>query len=144
MCVCSPSFFTYIYIYMPFILFLSVRYFPNCLLLDSSFRSAMCHSGIFQLYHSLYTQNFHFLSIFISSENNMMNKVFYELVRKAPSGRWNGIQRTYGPDLVHRLRSGVEIEYTLAVSILGKFFQSFVKLDRGLNMLFSSTAPNIK
>ena len=44
----------------------------------------------------------------------MMNKVFYELVKTAPKGRWNGIQRSYGGDEVLRLRSGVQIEYTLA------------------------------
>jgi hypothetical protein len=82
-------------------------------------------SSIFHLYHSLHTQKFHFLSIFISPENNMMNKAFYELVRTAPKGRWNGIRRNYGPDEVHRLRSGVQIEYTLAVSILEKFFSNF-------------------
>lgn len=47
----------------------------------------------------------------------MMNKVFYDLVRSAPSGRWNGILRNYGPEEVSRLRSGIQIEYTLAVSI---------------------------
>lgn len=47
----------------------------------------------------------------------MMNKAFYELIRAAPKGRWNGIRRSYGPDEVQRLRSGVQIEYTLAVSI---------------------------
>jgi isocitrate lyase len=57
----------------------------------------------------------------------MMNKVFYELVRTSTKGRWNGIQRNYGPDEVHRLRSGVQIEYTLAVSILVKFREIFVK-----------------
>lgn len=46
----------------------------------------------------------------------MMNKVFYDLVRSAPSGRWNSILRNYGPEEVSRLRSGVQIEYTLAVS----------------------------
>jgi isocitrate lyase len=74
----------------------------------------------------------------------MMTKAFYELVRTAPKGRWNGIQRNYGPNEVHRLRSGVQIEYTLAVSILVKFFHIFVKLDHGLNMLISSPAPNMK
>lgn len=47
-----------------------------------------------------------------------MNKAFYELIRKAPNGRWDGIKRVYGPDIVRRLRSGVEIEYTLAVRTL--------------------------
>jgi isocitrate lyase len=55
-----------------------------------------------------------------------MNKVFYELVRTAPKGRWNGIQRNYGPDAVRRLRSTVQIEYTLAVSTSRKkFFEVF-------------------
>ncbi|CAF0984194.1 unnamed protein product [Rotaria sordida] len=44
----------------------------------------------------------------------MLNRAFYELVRSAPKGRWNGIQRHYGPEDVYRLRSGVQIEYTLA------------------------------
>ncbi|CAF1114950.1 unnamed protein product [Rotaria sp. Silwood1] len=43
-----------------------------------------------------------------------MNRAFYELIRSAPKGRWNGIQRNYGPEQVHQLRSGVQIEYTLA------------------------------
>ena len=47
----------------------------------------------------------------------MMNKVFYDLVRSAPAGRWNGILRNYGPEEVSKLRSGVQIEYTLAVGI---------------------------
>lgn len=51
---------------------------------------------------------------------NTMNKAFYDLVRKAPSNRWNGIKRVYGPEVVGRLRSGVEIEYTLAVSLFKK------------------------
>lgn len=50
----------------------------------------------------------------------MMNKVFYDLVRAAPKGRWNGIKRSYGPDDVRKLRSGIQIEYTLAVSTLSK------------------------
>ncbi|CAF4454161.1 unnamed protein product, partial [Rotaria socialis] len=45
----------------------------------------------------------------------MINKVFYDLVRSAPKGRWSGIQRTYGPEEVQRLRSGLQIEYTLAL-----------------------------
>jgi isocitrate lyase len=54
-----------------------------------------------------------------------MNRIFYEVVRTAPKGRWNGIQRNYGPTEVYRLRSGVQIEHTLAVSILVKFFSNF-------------------
>jgi isocitrate lyase len=73
-----------------------------------------------------------------------MNRLFYEVVRTAPKGRWNGIQRNYGPTEVYRLRSGVQSEYTLAVSILVKFFQIFVKLDCGLNILIYFLAPNIK
>ncbi len=74
----------------------------------------------------------------------MINKVFYELVRTAPKGRWSGIQRNYGPEEVQRLRSGLQIEYTLAVRILMTFFQTFVKLHRGLNILTCSSAPNMK
>ncbi|CAF3930318.1 unnamed protein product [Rotaria magnacalcarata] len=44
----------------------------------------------------------------------MINKAFYDLVRTAPKGRWSGIQRNYGPEEVQRLRSGLQIEYTLA------------------------------
>jgi len=55
-----------------------------------------------------------FLSVLL--KNNIMSKVFYELVRTAPKGRWNGIQRIYAPDVVRRLRSAIQIEYTLAVS----------------------------
>ena len=51
-----------------------------------------------------------------------MNKAFYDLIRKVPAGRWDGIKRVYGPDIVRQLRSGVEIEYTLAVSIFEKKF----------------------
>lgn len=57
----------------------------------------------------------------------MLNKAFYELVRTAPKGRWNGIQRTYGPDDVYRLRGGVQIQYTLAVRIFEIF--SFFSLN---------------
>jgi isocitrate lyase len=57
-----------------------------------------------------------------------MNRVFYEVVRTAPKGRWNGIQRNYGPAEVYRLRSEVQNEYTLAVSILVKFFSNFCKI----------------
>lgn len=54
----------------------------------------------------------------------MMNKVFYDLVRSAPSGRWNGILRNYGPEEVSRLRSGVQIEYTLATLGANKLWKS--------------------
>jgi len=56
-----------------------------------------------------------------------MNKAFYDLVRKAPSNRWNGIKRVYGPEVVGRLRSGVEIEYTLATNGSNKLWESLHK-----------------
>ena len=73
--------------------------------------------------YCLIVKLFIFLSISISKESSMIKKACYELVRTAPKGRWNGIERNYRSDEVHRLRSEVQIEYTLAVSILLKFRQ---------------------
>jgi isocitrate lyase len=39
---------------------------------------------------------------------------FYNLVPSAPEGRFDGIERPYGPDDVNRLRGSLPIRYTLA------------------------------
>jgi isocitrate lyase len=39
---------------------------------------------------------------------------FYNLVPSAPQGRFDGIERTYAPDDVKRLRGSVQLRYTLA------------------------------
>lgn len=70
---------------------------------------------------------------------NTMNKAFYDLVRKAPSNRWNGIKRVYGPEVVGRLRSGVEIEYTLAVSLFKKMN---LETKKKTNILFKTNGSN--
>ncbi len=43
-----------------------------------------------------------------------MTKTFEQLVPNTPKGRFDGIDRPYGPAEVERLRGSVEIKYTLA------------------------------
>ncbi|CAF3410030.1 unnamed protein product [Rotaria socialis] len=52
-----------------------------------------------------------------------MVKAFYDLIRSAPKGRWSGIKRNYGPENVNRLRSGLQIEYTLATNGANKLWK---------------------
>lgn len=58
----------------------------------------------------------HLFLVDLSLDLTMFNKSFYQLVRTAPTGRWDGIKRSYEAKDVNRLRSSVQIEYTLAVS----------------------------
>ncbi|CAF1454498.1 unnamed protein product [Adineta ricciae] len=54
-------------------------------------------------------------------ENNCITKSYARIsisgyTHFVPAGRWDGIKRVYGPEIVRQLRSGVEIEYTLATN----------------------------
>jgi isocitrate lyase len=47
-------------------------------------------------------------------ENRMTNSNFHGMVPSAPVGRFDGIERPYGPEEVERLRGSVPIRHTLA------------------------------
>lgn len=49
-------------------------------------------------------------------------KTFYEIVKSAPKGRWNGIKRKYTVEDVEKLRGSVQIDYTLATTGANKLW----------------------
>lgn len=54
---------------------------------------------------------------------SQVSKNFYQVVKNAPKGRFQGIKRNYGVEDVLKLRGSVDIEYTLATRGANKLWQ---------------------
>ena len=60
---------------------------------------------------------------------------YYNLVPTAPEGRFDGIERTYSPEDVLRLRGSIQVRYRQALAELvrdhdvGKFISTMTRVD---------------